>query len=113
MRDAEETARKIGHVATLIRVRRAQARLALQEGSPQDAVKAVKDALALGEQMPLPQPYEHAQSLHLLGDAYHAAGEHDRAIASWQEARRLFSQLGASWHLGKVEESLSQAGVTT
>ncbi len=108
--DAEETAGRIGHIATAIRVRRAQAQLALREGSPREAVKAVRDALALGEQMPLPQPCEHGQTLLLLGDAYQAAGEHDRPIAFWQEARCLFSRLGALWHLKQAEEALSRAG---
>ena len=113
MGEAEATAREIGHGMTLIRTLRTRARLALRAGTVQEAVETARDAVALAAQMPLPQPFEHGQSLLLLGDAYHAAGEHDRAVASWQEARQSFTRLGASWYLGKVEEALSQAGVTT
>ncbi len=111
--EAEPTAREIGHRMTLIRGQRARARLALQAAEPQNAVGPAREGVELFAQMPLSQPFEHGQSLLLLGDAYMAARDQAHAIAVWQEARGLFSRLGASWHLQRVEDALSRAGVPT
>lgn len=108
---AAETAKAIGHVTTLIRARRARAHLALRQGQGVRAVEAVREAVALGEGLPLPQPLEQGQSWLLLGRAHAAAGEAEQARAAWEEARTRFSGLGASWHLRQVEEAQAQAGV--
>ncbi len=109
MARAAETAEEIGHVATLIRVRRAKARVALARGAVGEAVEAAHGAVALGEGLPLPQVLEQGQSLLLLGQAQAAAGDGDAARTSWEEARNRFSALGASWFLRQVEETQGAA----
>ncbi len=103
-REAEDTALEIGHVTTRIRVLRARARLAMATGAADRAVALAHQAVMLGATLPLLQPYEHGQSLMLLGSAQQAAGQADLAAASWREARSLFERLGAAWHLRQVEE---------
>ncbi|MBI3997474.1 MAG: AAA family ATPase [Armatimonadetes bacterium] len=108
-RAAEETAAAIGHITTRIRVRRTRARLALQRGEAREAVEAAQEAVGLKAQMPMPQPFEHGQSLLLLGEAHRAAGALEPASAAWEEARGVFATLGAAWHLGLVDAALSRA----
>ena len=112
-RQAEDTAREIGHVTTQIRVLRARARLALAAGTPERAVEVGQQAVTLGANLPLPQPYELGQSLLMLGTAQQAAGQADHAAASWREARSLFERLGAAWHLRQVEEAIARSGAAT
>ena len=111
-RAAEATAREIGHVTTQIRVLRARAHLALKAGVPGRAVDAAQQAVALGRNMPLLQPYEVGQSLLVLGSAQRGAGQAEPAAASWREARSLFERLGAAWHLRQVDEAIARAGAT-
>jgi tetratricopeptide (TPR) repeat protein len=111
-REAEDTAVEIGHVTTHIRVLRARAQLGLLRGTPDRAVELAQQAVALGRSMPLLQPYELGQSLLVLGSVQRAAGEPDRAAASWQEARSVFGRLGAAWHLRQVEGAIAQSGIT-
>lgn len=111
--DAEATASEIGHVTTRIRVRRARARLALREGTAREAVEAAREAVELGEELPVVQPLEHGQSQLLLGHAHQAAGDSQRAAAAWREAHRSFSGLGAPWYLRQAEEALSRPGTAT
>jgi hypothetical protein len=111
-REAEATAREIGHVTTLVRVLRARSRVALQSGLIDQALDAARQAVALGEGLPKPQPYEQAQSLFALGMAQQAVGQAGLAASSWQDARVLFARLGASWNQRKVEEVIAQTGAT-
>ncbi len=108
--EAEATAAEIGHVITRIRVRRARARLALPRDRAGEAVTALREALALGETLPLPQPFEQAQTLLLLGRAWEAAADRLQAVESWERARLLFHDIGAAWHLLHAEEALRRAG---
>lgn len=110
-REAEDTAREIGHVATQIRVLRARALIALAARTPEEAIEAAQRAVALGWSMPLPQPLEIGQSLLVLGSAQRAAGQSGEATASWREARGLFEGLGATWYLQQVRGALQQVGV--
>ncbi len=100
---AEETAARIGHVATLIRANRARARVALREGNAKVAISAAEAAVKHGLDLPLRQPYEHAQSLVVLGQARFASSETARAADIWVEAREIFDRLGAQWHVHEVE----------
>ncbi len=100
---AEETAAKIGHVATLVRANRARARVALREGNAAVAMSAAEAAVERGLGLPLRQPYEHAQSLVVLGQACFASGEAVRAAEGWAEARKIFERQGALWHLHELE----------
>jgi len=100
---AEETATRIGHIATLVRVNRARAGVALREGNPVGAVAAAEAAVKHNLSLPLHQPFEYAQSLVVLGQARFAAGEAARAVESWVEAREIFNRLGARWHLHELE----------
>jgi ATP/maltotriose-dependent transcriptional regulator MalT len=100
-----ETATAIGHMATRIRTQRARARLAIERRSTGQALEAGRSAVELGESLPLPQPLEQGRSWLVLGRAHAAAGENDLAGSAWEEARRRFSMLGASWYVRQVEET--------
>ncbi len=100
---AEETAAKIGHVATLVRANRVRARVALRESNAAVAISAAEAAVEQGLRLPMRQPYEHAQSLVVLGQACFAFGEATRAAEVWAEARTIFERLGALWHLHEVD----------
>jgi len=106
---AAAAAEEIGHVATRMRVGRARAHLALRRGGPEEAVAALRATLALGETLPLPQPYERAQTLVLLGRVLEVAGDRPRAVDAWGEARQTFQDLGAAWHLAEVHAVLRRA----
>lgn len=112
-RQAEDAALGIGHVTTRIRVMRARARLALAAGRPGHAVEVAQQAVTLGTNLPLLQPYELGQSLLMLGTAQRVAGQADQAAASLREARTLFARLGAAWHLQQVEEAIARSGAVT
>jgi adenylate cyclase len=103
-REAESVARDVGHVLTLTRVARARARLALRTGAHDLAVSLAQEAEDMGRRMPMRQPFELGQSLVVLGDACRPRGDRERAAAAWQEARALFAELGAQWHVRTVEE---------
>ncbi|MDR7420309.1 MAG: adenylate/guanylate cyclase domain-containing protein [Armatimonadota bacterium] len=107
---AEPVAVEVGHVTTQVRVHRARARVALQRLATDDALAAAEAALALGRQMPLAQPFEHAQSLVVLGDVLVQRGDADRAVAVWGEAREVFAGLGARWHEQDVGRRTEAAG---
>jgi len=100
---AEETAARIGHLTTLIRVNRARARMAIREDNAAVAISAADAAVKHGLALPMRQPCEHAQSLVVLGQAHFTAGETARARDIWVEAREIFDRLGARWHLHEVE----------
>jgi class 3 adenylate cyclase/tetratricopeptide (TPR) repeat protein len=106
---AAATAEEIGHVTTLIRVRRAKARLALERGAAEEAREAAHGAVALGEGLPLPQPLEQGQSYVMLAQAHAASGDIEAARAAWEEARSRFSALGSSWFLRQVEDAQAAA----
>ncbi len=106
--EAEATARRLGHVATLVRAQRARSRLALYRGTAQDALTMARAAIDVGASFPIAQPYESGQSLALLGHAYKAAGDRAAAVETWTAAREIFSRLGAAWHMARTEEVLQE-----
>ena len=112
-RQAQATAEEIGHTPTLVRVHRTRARMEALRERPEQAIGAAWEALRLGEGLPMAHPFERAQTLWVLGDAYKVARQPDQAIASWQDARRLFASLDAAWHLDQLEATLVRAGVAT
>jgi tetratricopeptide (TPR) repeat protein len=108
-RDAEETARSIGHVTTRMRIARARARIDVRRAAPEDAIAIAREALALGAELPVAQPFEAALTQWVLGDAHQAAGDRQAAHAAWSDARETFTVLGASWHLQQIEALMSRA----
>jgi class 3 adenylate cyclase/tetratricopeptide (TPR) repeat protein len=106
---AQEVATRIGHIATQVRLRRAEAHLAMAAGDAARAVYDAQAALDLGARLPIPQPFEQAQSLVVLGSALRPA-DPNRALGVLHEAREVFDGLGASWHSAQVETALRQIG---
>jgi adenylate cyclase len=108
---AERTAREIGHVTTAIRAQRARARTALRRGAGEAALRAAREAAALGAGLPIVQPLEHGQSQALLAAAWQAVGDGEQAAAAWEEARQLFAGLPAPWFLRRLEADRRAAQV--
>jgi tetratricopeptide (TPR) repeat protein len=106
--EAEDTAHSIGHAATLIRVHRTRARVALRGGAFDAALAAAQDALAVSATLPIPQPFEAALTQWLLGEVHASAGDRSAARSAWQQARATLSRLGAGWHLRHIDAALAQ-----
>ncbi len=82
----------------------ARGALALHEGHPTEAVRALGRAWRLWREIEL--PYESAKARMLLGQAHAAAGDESAARLDLRAARSTFQRLGATLDLEKVNELL-------
>jgi tetratricopeptide (TPR) repeat protein/transcriptional regulator with XRE-family HTH domain len=84
---------------------RVRALVALREGSWQDAVDALEDALALSRA--LPSPYAEAKALYVFGLLHERKGEREQAQERLMAALAILNQLGERFYAEQVERALA------
>jgi class 3 adenylate cyclase len=92
-RELADTAAQYGTPLLLAAAAFAQGSLELTHGRPSDAVKRLRHALHLYEEVDL--PYEAAESRVALAQAYRANGDPEAAVLELAAAREAFERLGA------------------
>jgi ATP/maltotriose-dependent transcriptional regulator MalT len=86
----------------------AEGRIALHDGQPSDALRGLREALAIWQRMGA--PYEAACARVEIALACRALGDNDTASLELDAARWAFEQLGAAPDVARVEKLGSGSG---
>ncbi len=82
-----------------------QGKIALRQGQPDAAARALEEGLALARSMPY--PYAEARLLQLAGVVHAQTGEPEAARERWEAAGAIFARLGARMDSARVEQDLA------